>query len=181
MSSAIKILPHYTHEDYCNWEGRWEVIEGIPFAMSPAPVPQHQLVGANIIYELSTPIKKSGCGNCKVYQFIDVKIEEDTIVQPDALIVCGAIAKSFLDFPPALVVEILSPSTAFKDRHVKFSLYEKMGIKYFLLVDTDRKVMEVNSIIDKKYQLSNYPEDHPFQFVLEDDCKIKVHLNDIWG
>ncbi|WP_301924323.1 hypothetical protein [Ferruginibacter sp.] len=38
MSSAVKILPHYTYEDHCQWEGRWEIIEGIPFAMSPAPV-----------------------------------------------------------------------------------------------------------------------------------------------
>lgn len=30
MSSDIKILPHYTYEEYRLWEGRWELIEGIP-------------------------------------------------------------------------------------------------------------------------------------------------------
>ncbi|HSV11108.1 MAG TPA: hypothetical protein VLI68_10085 [Hanamia sp.] len=35
--SAVKLLPHYTYEDYCHWEGRWEVIDGIPYAMIPAP------------------------------------------------------------------------------------------------------------------------------------------------
>lgn len=35
--SAVRILPHYTYSDYCNWEGRWELIEWIPYAMSPAP------------------------------------------------------------------------------------------------------------------------------------------------
>ena len=49
--SAIKLLPHYTYEDYCNWEGRWELIDGIPFAMSPAPTPRHQWLIANIIAE----------------------------------------------------------------------------------------------------------------------------------
>ncbi len=34
VSSAIKILPHYTYEDYCHWKGRWELIDGIPYAMS---------------------------------------------------------------------------------------------------------------------------------------------------
>ena len=42
MSSVIKILPYYTYEDYCHWEGRWELIDGIPYAMSPAPNPIHQ-------------------------------------------------------------------------------------------------------------------------------------------
>ncbi len=31
MNPAIKILPHYTYEDYCHWEGRWELIDGIPY------------------------------------------------------------------------------------------------------------------------------------------------------
>jgi Uma2 family endonuclease len=133
VSSAIKI-PHYTYEDYCAWEGRWELIDGIPFAMSPAPTPQHQLIAGNLIYEFNKAIKKSGCKNCKVYVFIDVKFSEDTILQPDVLIVCKSILKNFLDFPAALVVEILSPATAFKDRNSKFFLYEKLGIKYFLLM-----------------------------------------------
>ncbi|HJY21679.1 MAG TPA: hypothetical protein VJ279_02270 [Hanamia sp.] len=33
--SAVKIQPYYTYKDYCAWEGRWELIDGIPFAMSP--------------------------------------------------------------------------------------------------------------------------------------------------
>jgi hypothetical protein len=30
MSGLAKILPHYTYEEYCQWKGRWELIEGIP-------------------------------------------------------------------------------------------------------------------------------------------------------
>lgn len=37
--SAVKLLPYYTYKDYCNWEGRWELIEGIPFAMSRTSTP----------------------------------------------------------------------------------------------------------------------------------------------
>jgi hypothetical protein len=41
---ALKLedLPHYTYDDYLQWEGRWELIRGIPFAMVPAPVIRHQ-------------------------------------------------------------------------------------------------------------------------------------------
>ena len=84
MPSAVKILPHYTYDEYCKWEGRWELIEGIPYAMSPAPAPRHQWVSSNIKGELRTAIKNSGCKNCKVYDFIDIKVAEDTILQPDA-------------------------------------------------------------------------------------------------
>ena len=118
MSSAVKILPHYTYEDYCNWEGRWELIDGIPYAMSPAPIPGHQMIAANLIYEFKDAIKKNECRHCKVYDFIDVKISEDTILQPDVSIVCKPITKNFLDFPAALVVEILESLTM---RHLYFN------------------------------------------------------------
>jgi Uma2 family endonuclease len=115
MAPAVKILPHYTYDEYCKWEGRWELIEGIPYAMSPAPAPRHQWVSSNIKGEIRNAIRTSGCGNCKVYDFIDIKISEDTVLQPDAIVVCKEINKPFLDFPAALVVEVLSPSTALKD------------------------------------------------------------------
>jgi len=48
MALKLKVLPNYTYDDYVQWEGKWEVIEGIPFAMSPAPRFNHQ-VAANTI------------------------------------------------------------------------------------------------------------------------------------
>ena len=179
MSSAIKILPHYTYEEYCLWEGRWELIDGIPY-VSPAPIPQHQRVSVNLIYEFENAIRNQKCKHCKVYDFIDVKVSDDTILQPDVSIVCQPITKNFLDFPATLVVEILSPATAFKDRHVKFSLYEKMGIKYFLLIDIDKRSIEINTLQNSQYLLTTYTGCEAFQFVLEDDCKIDVELNNIW-
>lgn len=117
MASSVKILPHYSYEDWMNWEGQWELIESIPYAMSPIPAPKHQRIATALSGELYNALKK--CNSCTVYQPIDYKITEDTILEPDILIVCGFIKKAFLDFPPALVVEILSPSTALKDRHSK--------------------------------------------------------------
>ena len=180
MSSAIKILPHYTYEEYCLWEGRWELIDGIPYAMSPPPIPRHQRTAANLIYEFENAIRNKKCKHCKVYDFIDVKVSEDTILQPDVLIVCKPITKKFLDFAATLVVEILSPATAFKDRHVKLSLYEKMGIKYFLIVDIDKKLIEINTLANQQYQLTTYTGSNAFTFIVEDDCTIDVELNNIW-
>jgi len=114
MANKAKILPNYTYEDYVQWKGRWELIDGIPHAMSPMSLPRHQELSGKIHRDLLNAIGKSSC-NCQVYQPIDVKIEEHTIVNPDLLIVCRPIEGQFLDTPPELVVEILSPSTRLKD------------------------------------------------------------------
>lgn len=180
MSSAIKILPHYTYEDYCRWEGRWELIDGIPYAMSPAPVPLHQKVGAKLKYLLIDALLKSGCQRCSVYDFIDVKISEDTVLQPDALVVCGNISKPYLDFPAALVVEILSPSTALKDRNTKFDLYQQFGIPYYLIIDADKKEIEIYRLEEKKYQQVPVQNKSSFSFQLEENCMIEVNLQAIW-
>jgi Uma2 family endonuclease len=180
MSSASKILPHYTYEDYCKWEGRWELIEGIPYAMSPAPSPRHQLIAANILYEFKDAVKKAGCKKCIVYNFIDVKISEDTILQPDALVVCGEISKPYLDFPAALVVEILSPATALKDRNAKFDLYQQFGIPYYLIIDADKKEIEIFQLTGKKYTPVTFDANEPYTFIFGADCTIAVKWNNVW-
>lgn len=178
--SAVKLLPYYTYEDYCNWEGRWELIDGIPFAMSPAPTPRHQWLIVNITSELRSALKKSKCKHCKVYDFIDVFIHDDTILQPDCSIVCKPITKKFLDFPAALVVEILSPSTALKDRHTKFSIYENFGIQYYMIVDAEKESVEIYSLQNSKYVLQQSSPDIPFTFSFEDNCKIELLIKNIW-
>ena len=181
MSSAVKILPHYTYDDYCQWEGRWELIEGIPYAICPAPVPRHQWVSNNIKYELKDAIKKSHCKNCKVYDFIDIKVADDTIIQPDAVVVCKEINKHFLDFPAALVVEVLSPSTAMKDRNNKMYIYQSQKIPYYLIVDVDKNEIEIYHLdMDGRYQLADFSPDEPYAFTFDAGCSADVVFNNIW-
>ena len=177
MSIAEKYRPYYTYEDYCQWEGRWELIEGMPYAMSPAPVPAHQSVSVLLSFEFVKALKS--CKNCKLFQPLDWKIKEDTIVQPDLLIVCDKIEKKFLDFPPALVVEILSPATASKDRGEKMELYHSQKVKYYLIVDPQFKKLEIYEFNEAQYEpVSVNPE--TYHFTLHDNCTIDVNLLDIW-
>ena len=44
--------PHYTYDDYKLWEGRWELIGGTAYAMSPAPSIAHQAVSNKIAWQL---------------------------------------------------------------------------------------------------------------------------------
>ncbi len=167
---AVKLLPYYTYEDYC----RWELIEGIPFAMNTENTPRHQWLVVNIGSELKRGIKKSKCTNCKVYDFIDVKITDDTILQPDCSVICKPTNDKFLDFPAALIVEILSPTTALKDRHTKFSLYENFGIKYCVIVNQNKEEVEIYCLENSKYVLQKNSLKTSFVFSLDEGCEIKV-------
>jgi Uma2 family endonuclease len=178
MSNAVKILPHYTYDDWLHWEGQWELIDGIPHAMSPMPVPKHQIVASNLTIEFGNELKK--CKGCKVVQPLDYKIADDIIVQPDLLIVCGNIDKKYLDFPPHLVVEILSPSTALKDRHSKLFIYEQQQIKYYLIVNPDKEEVEVYAIEDGVYQLRQTGKDFIYDFSFDIDCAIKINFQETW-
>lgn len=178
MSSAYRLLPHYTYKDYCQWEGQWELIEGIPYAMSPQPRPEHQKIAGSLHAELRAAIKKAGC-NCQVYQPVDYKISEDTILNPDVSILCQPVKKAYVDFPPVLVAEILSPSTALKDRHTKFQLYEKEKIPYYLIVDIDKAQVEIYQFVNSQYAAQQVDPGKPFAFTF-DNCRFDVVFASIW-
>lgn len=173
-----KIIPHYTVEDWQHWEGVWELIDGHPIAMSPSPIPKHQLVAATMQTEIALALRKAGCKKCRVYHPIDYIIADDTILVPDILVVCGKITKKFLDFPPLLVGEILSPSTALRDRNTKFGLYEQQGVKFYLLVDAENKKIETYRLVSGNYQIQNEAND--FVFELEDNCCIAPDFSTIF-
>ncbi len=176
MPIAEKYRPFYTYDDYCQWEGRWELIEGMPYAMSPLPVPEHQRISLNLSIKFNEALKN--CKECKVYPPLDWKISDDTVLQPDVLIVCKKIEKRYLDFPPVLVIEVLSPSTAAKDRNVKMELYQLQQVKYYLIVDPQFKKIEIYQLQDKRYQPVSINPDH-FEFMI-DNCQANVKFINIW-
>lgn len=171
-------LPHYTYEDYCQWEGRWELIEGIPIAMSPLPVPRHQYIGG-VLFALFDELLPHQCRDCVAYPPIDWKVKDDTVLQPDFLVVCGEVNKPYLDFPPALVAEILSPSSIIKDRNAKFSIYQSQHVRYYLILDVKLEKLEVFELINGKYELvANNPA--TFDFSFQDHCKTTISFQDLW-
>jgi len=179
MAIANKIIPHYTFDDWVHWEGKWELIEGHPIAMSPTPVPAHQRAASEIRTELTLALRKSGCKTCRAYDPIDYKLTEDTILVPDVLIVCGTITKKYLDFPPALVVEILSPSTALKDRHTKYELYRQQKVKYYIIADPAKKTIEIFELKGRAYKPVSSATS--FTFELGENCSIKPDLSNVFN
>ena len=151
-------LPHYTYDDYVQWEGRWEIINGIPYAMAPAPGIKHQEISSNINGQLYRLLKD--CRNCTALLPVDWQISEDTVVQPDNLVICDEIPDNRkLLMPPVLVFEVLSPATEKKDRGLKFELYRGAGVKYYCIVDPAGKSAAAYALRDGKYKkMEFYPE-----------------------
>jgi Uma2 family endonuclease len=176
MANARKILPNYTYADYCQWEGKWEIIDGIPHAMSPSPSVRHQKIASRMNVILSNELLARGCSQCEVLQPIDIKMTEHTVVQPDLSILCQPVSKSYLDFPPTLVVEILSPSTREKDLITKFELYCSFGVKYYVIADPEDKSITAYLQEDSTY----HKMETPFKFLLEDSCKITPDFSEVF-
>lgn len=84
----VKALPDYTYEDYRHWEGEWELIEGVPYAVAPSPLSSHQHVIAELIYQIKTQFAQNCQKECYVFTGLDWVIGEDTVVRPDVVVIC---------------------------------------------------------------------------------------------
>ena len=51
----ISELPNYNYDDYRLWQGDWELINGIPYSMTPSPTITHQAVASKIVSSLDDP------------------------------------------------------------------------------------------------------------------------------
>lgn len=178
MPLSESFLPHYTYDDYVQWEGNWEIIDGIPYAMSPAPSFEHQSISQNIAGQLFQLLKD--CKKCQAVLPVDWQITEDTVVQPDNLVVCGEIKSNIkLLQTPAVIFEILSPSTKDKDRTKKYFLYEKAKVPYYIIVNPLTKSAEIYALEDEKYDLKREVSDEHFVFKLE-SCEIDFDFSVIF-
>ena len=133
----------YTWQDYLTWpdDERWEVIDGAAYDMTPSPSFQHQKVAGNFYRVLRDRVGKGPC--IAAIAPLDVYLDDVNFVQPDVLVVCDE--KKIRDRiygAPDLVVEVLSPSTSVKDRREKKNLYEKFGVREYVIVHPEEMLVE---------------------------------------
>ena len=56
MPTAKKYIPQYTREDYRNWEGDWELMEGIAISESPSPVGPHERAVSRLVAAITVSL-----------------------------------------------------------------------------------------------------------------------------
>jgi len=129
-----------------------ELIDG-ELIMAPAPVPKHQLTSAH----LYDTVKAIAPGGTIIFAPIDVYFTETDVVQPDLLWIAPEgqckIGEKYLSGAPDLIVEVLSPSTALRDKQGKFRLYEKHGVREYWIIEPTAQYIEVWVRADEKFTL----------------------------
>jgi Uma2 family endonuclease len=134
---ALEKDKRYTYQDYCQWgeDKQWEIIDGIPYNMAPAPIERHQRILLWLGRKIGNALEGKKC--IPYIAPFDVVLSESDIVQPDLLVVCDPqkITTKNIQGAPDLVIEIISPSTIKRDRWTKKRLYEQHGVKEYIIVD----------------------------------------------
>lgn len=125
---------------------RYELIDGEAHVI-PSPNARHQTALLDLAIQLREAIRD---GSRLFIAPLDVVLAADTVLQPDLLLVApGGRARigRGVEGPPALAVEILSPTSAGRDRGVKRSTYARFGVGEYWLVDLDRRSIEVYRLL----------------------------------
>ena len=130
----------FTYEDYRTAppDKRYELLDG-KLLLTPAPNLKHQRLQLRLGMRLAQFIEERRLGEL-FFAPCDVVLSDTDVVQPDLLFVSNERNHLLLGGDnvrggPDLVVEILSPATAERDRGCKRTLYAKHGVKEYWLVD----------------------------------------------
>ncbi|RYE30190.1 MAG: Uma2 family endonuclease [Sphingobacteriaceae bacterium] len=148
----------YTEADYNLLE------EGAPFQlingdliMSPSPILFHQLIVGKLHTLISNFIAQTHSNGLVVLSPMDVKFDEENIFQPDLLFISetrrAEVVHERIAGAPDLVIEILSPSTAYYDLMQKKDVYERFGVKEYLIIDPIRQIAELHVLENEVFTL----------------------------
>ena len=181
MSIAAKPLKaneYYTYSDYQKWPEypRYELHDGIAVIME-TPTYKHQDICGEIFVQLANFLRGK---TCKVFIApCDVRLgaeqKDDIVLQPDILVICdlskikdGKSCKGAPDF----VAEVISPTTAGRDRLRKFNYYLNAGVREYWIVDPDGRNVSVHLLDGEKYIIQMYGEDDKVPVSTLEGCTI---------
>ena len=125
---------------------RHEIIDGVHY-VTPSPALRHQELVGRLFLTLGTFLEdRPDRGRIFLSPF-DVIFTFHDIVEPDLIFVgpdqLEILTEKNIQGTPALVVEILSPSTRKRDQQIKRALYERTGVREYWLVDPAANVVTI--------------------------------------
>ena len=143
----------FSWRDYRSWpdDERWELIDGVPKAMAPAPSIAHQRVVGRLHARLAAMLAGHPCE--PFVAPVDVKLGEHDVVQPDVVVVCRdeQVTDTHIEGAPGIVFEVLSPRTSARDLREKKALYERAGVAVYVVIDPLERYALVFSLTDGGY------------------------------
>jgi Uma2 family endonuclease len=183
MGALPKEETYFTYADYKEWElaegERYELIYGEAYAMS-APNTEHQA----ILMEISSRFHEYLRGkSCKVFPApFDVRLfyeedeSDDTVVQPDIVVICDEKKRGpeGCRGAPDLVIEILSPSNTAIEMRRKLKLYQEAGVREYWIVDPKNRDITVHRFQGKTILTDTYGDTDTITATLFPDLKIAL-------
>ncbi len=147
----------FTYEDWQKLpedSGAYELIEG-ELVMSPSPQVMHQKVVKSIFRKLDEYVERENLG-IVLFAPLDVVLSDLNICQPDIIFISREnkeiITEKNIQGAPDLIIEILSPSTTYRDLFDKKELYAKFGVNEYWIADPKRRWIETYSLQDNTYK-----------------------------
>ena len=126
---------------------RHELIDGVQF-VTAHPITRHQVLVSRLWYELESYLRANPAVGQVFGVPLDVVLSDHDVVAPDLILIAHDQTEIFTDKnvqgPPALVVEILSPSTRGRDLGIKRQLFERAGVREYWIVDGKLDRIEIH-------------------------------------
>jgi Uma2 family endonuclease len=155
----------FTYADYKSWElkrgERFELIYGEAYAMA-APNTAHQLIAMILTGEFYAYFKRKSCkaipAPFDVRLFYEADESDDTVVQPDLVVVCDPekLGPEGCRGAPDMAVEIVSPSNTAIEMNLKLKLYQEARIREYWVVDPENKYIGAYRLQGDLYILQPY-------------------------
>ena len=162
---AINPNVRYTYTDYINLEPyevrRYELIDG-EICVVPSPTPNHQRIAGKLYRILGEYADSSDSGQAFIAP-LDVVLSDEDVLQPDIIFIAkerlGIVGEQNIQGAPDLVIEVLSPGTADRDRTIKRARYARFGVREYWLVEPISKTIEVLKASQEGFETMRiYPE-----------------------
>ena len=178
---ATNVRARLTSQDYFDLpesDDRYELIDGELY-MVPAPVPEHQDLLGELYVVIRAFVRENRLGKV-FFAPLDVVFSEDNVFQPDLIFVASErlniITGQNVRGTPDLVVEVLSPSTAQRDRTIKRETYAKFGVREYWIADIVGGTVEVNVLDGDKFTVAGiYGEGDTFESPLLPGLEVDVN------
>ncbi len=147
MAMAELVERYWTAEDVRALPedgNRYECIDGV-LLVTPAPVYDHNDALGRLYVRLFAFVERCELGRL-MFAPADIDVSRGTMVQPDLFIAAsgtGVRVRSSQDIGDLLLaVEVVSPSSAKRDRDLKRRLYQRIGVHEYWIVDLAKRQVE---------------------------------------
>ena len=147
---------------------------------NPTPEVIRQKVAGRLLYLLHKLEKETKIST--VIHLIDLYLDEKNVFQPDIVVLLkegkAKVEERGIFGPPDVVVEILSPPTAYYDLIVKKEVYERVGVKEYWLLDSNRKTFEIYKNTEEGFKLTSQAKEKGK--VLSEILELEIDLKEIF-